>query len=54
MFICFEGERESTHTFTPESKGGAEERKERISSRFLALSVEPNVGLVLINGDIMT
>ena len=42
--------RESERT----SKGGAENRKERITSRLGAINVEPHTGLELTNCEIMT
>ena len=49
MFIYFERERAHAH-----SRGGAERRGERISSRLCAKSTEPDAGLNLMNREIMT
>ena len=50
MFIYFERERPST------SKGGAERERgrHRIPSRLHTVSTEPDMGLELMNGDIVT
>ena len=47
LFIYFEIERERAHAHT--SGGGAERRRDRLSSRFHAISAEPDVGLELTN-----
>ena len=52
MFVYFERERKSKHT----SRVGAERERgrERISSRLHTISMEPDVGLKLMNCEIMT
>ena len=48
MFIYVE--RESLH----KQEGGRERRRERIPSRLRAVSTEPNVGLDLMNREVMS
>ena len=50
LFILREREREREST----SRGGAERRTDRIPSRLHTISAEPNMGLELMNCEIMT
>ena len=52
LFICFERERE--HTQVLEQGRGREKERERILSRLHTVSTEPDMGLELMNHEIVT